>query len=118
MSRLSPEFIEAAEKAILSDMLVPEGSIVVPSISCQYYNYAIEMWNDITKEEMPLNTYFQFASNAMGMQSYGYYKANNGRIYIIEAFINEIRKVYIPSNSIECLTDLLNNKNNINYEQP
>ena len=117
MSRLSPEFIEAAEQALLSDVLVPEESNNVPSISCQYYDYAIEMWNDINKEDVPLNTYLQFASNAMGMRSYGYYKANNGKIYIIEAFMNEITDIYVPSNKIECLTKTLNNKNSKNCEE-
>ena len=28
------------------------------------------------------------------MTSYGFYKANNGKIYIIEAFLNEINQVY------------------------
>ena len=38
MSTLSEEYIIAAEQAILSDKLVPKTSLVVPSISCQYYD--------------------------------------------------------------------------------
>ena len=65
----------------------------------------MEMWNLIQKSN--INDYYEFASNAFGMQSYGFYKANNGEIYIIEAFINEISKIYIPSKNIDCLKDLI-----------
>lgn len=106
MSSLSEENIIATEEAILSDKLVPKESLVVPSISCQYYDDAEEGWKFIQNSK--INSYFQFASNALGMTSYGFYKANNGQIYIIEAWINEIRKIYIPSKNIDCLKNLIN----------
>jgi len=106
MTTLSEEYIIAAEEAILSDKLIPKDSLVVPSISCQYYNDAETEWNFIKNSEK--NSYRQFASNAYGMSSFGFYKANNGQIYIIEAWINEIVKVYIPSKNIACLKNLIN----------
>ena len=108
MSTLSEEYIIAAEQAILSDILVPKTSLVVPSISCQYYDEAEEAWKFIQNSQK--NSYRQFASNALGMSSYGFYKANNGQIYIIEAWINEIRNVYIPSKNIDCLKNLINDE--------
>jgi hypothetical protein len=41
------------------------------------------------------------------MYSYGFYKANNGKIYIIEAWDNNITKVYIPSKKWDCLTNII-----------
>jgi hypothetical protein len=43
------------------------------------------------------NHYIQYASNGFGFQSYGFYNANNGKIYIIEAYMNKISKIYVPS---------------------
>lgn len=42
------------------------------------------------------------------MSSFGFYKASNGQIYIIEAWMNEIVKVYIPSKNIACVKNLIN----------
>jgi len=41
------------------------------------------------------------------MTSYGFYKANDGQIYIIEALINEIRKIYFATNKIHCLSHII-----------
>lgn len=103
MTILSQSNIDAAEKAIMSDMLVTDGS--VPSISMEYYENAENEWRNIQDDTM--FSYRLFASNAYGMQSYGFYKANDGKIYIIDAWMNEIRRIYIPSDKIDCLKNLI-----------
>lgn len=105
MSKLSEELIVITEEAILSDMLVPKDDNTEPSISYQYYDDAEEAWNLIKNSEK--NYYIQFASNGAGMTSYGFYKANDGQIYIIEAWINEIRKIYFATNKIHCLSHVI-----------
>jgi hypothetical protein len=101
---LSEEYINAAEQAILSDKLVPKDTST-PSISYQYYDDAENEWKLIQNDN--INSYRQFASNGMGMTSYGFYKANNGKIYIIEAFLNKISKIYLPSKRIDCLRNII-----------
>ncbi len=106
-STLSEQSINLAEKAIQSDKLILEDSNIQPSISYQYYNTAEEAWKLITGENVPINSYILFASNSYGYISYGFYKSNNNNIYIIEAYLNNISKVYVASKKIDCLTNLI-----------
>ena len=86
-------------------MLVPKDHYLEPSISYEYYDDAEEAWNLIKNSEK--NYYKQFASNGAEMTSYGFYKANDGQIYIIEVCINEIRKIYFATNKIYCLNHII-----------
>jgi hypothetical protein len=107
MNLLSKEYIEVIEKAILSNKLVPYG-LDQPNISSKYYENAEIEWNFIKNAD--INSYSEFAFNACGIISYGFYKANNRRIYIIESFLNEIIYVYIASKNIDCLKDIITDK--------
>jgi hypothetical protein len=105
MFKLSQGLIDITEDAILSDKLMQEDTKNVPAISYRDYEDAECGWKAIKKSEN--NYYIQFASNGGGMSSYGFYKANNGGIYIIEAWANEITKVYIPSKKWDCLQNVI-----------
>jgi hypothetical protein len=102
-TKFSQQLIDITEKAILSGT-----TDSVPAISYRDYEEAETGWNIIKNSEK--NHYIQFASNAFGYQSYGFYKANNGKIYIIEAYMNEISKVYIPSKKWDCLQNVINDE--------
>lgn len=105
MSKFSEELINITEAAIISDKLVPKDCDNVPAISCSDYYTAETGWKIINKCDK--NYYLQFGSNAGGFTSYGFYKANNGQIYIIEAWVNEIKKVYVPTKNWDCLTNFI-----------
>jgi hypothetical protein len=105
---LSKKLIEEIENAILSCKLVTDTSIQ-PTIYLKHYENAEIEWNNIQKSE--INSYSQFASSSCGTVSYGFYKANSGKIYIIESFINEINYIYLVSKKIDCLKDIIDNKN-------
>lgn len=105
MSRLDEESIVKAEEAILSDMLCSENEIC---ISCRYYQDAAETWKLIKNSEK--NSYKYFASEGNGMTSYGFYKANNGQIYIIEAWMNDITNIYLVSKNISFLKRFINDE--------
>ena len=109
MSKFSEELIIITELAIQSDKLIPidDEDNYLPSISYRHYDDAKYCWNIINKSDK--NYYLQFADNAMGMASYGFYKANNGQIYIIEAWANKITNVYIPSKKWDCLKNIISN---------
>ena len=108
MSKLSQQLIDITEQAILSNKLMPKDTDKLPAISYRDYEDAESAWNIIKNNEK--NYYLQFASNGAGMCSYGFYKANNGKIYIIEAWVNEITKVYIPSKKWDCLKNVMINE--------
>jgi hypothetical protein len=101
MSKLSQNLIDIVEEAILSNKIMEMDTDNVPAISYRDYEDAETGWNIIKNSEN--NFYKQFASNGFGMSSYGFYKANNGNIYIIEAWVNELTKIYIPSKKWDCL---------------
>lgn len=107
MSKFSQVLIDITEEAITSDKLMPKDTDNLPAISCRDYEDAKSAWNIINNSDK--NYYLQFGYNAGGMTSYGFYKANNGKIYIIEAWINNITKVYIPSNKWDFLENIIDN---------
>ena len=106
-TKFSQKLIDITEEAILSK-LMPKETDKIPAISYRDYEDAENGWNLIKNSEN--NHYIQFASNGFGMSSYGFYKANNGEIYIIEAWVNEITRVYIPSKRWDCLQNVIKNE--------
>jgi hypothetical protein len=105
--RLLKKYIDAAEEAILSDSNNTDYSSLNCQISLDDYDCLREKWVLIQDDE--INSYHQFASNGCGMHSFGFYKANNGKIYIIDGFLNEIRNVYIVTKKFQFISDLLLN---------
>jgi hypothetical protein len=105
MSKLSQKLIDIIEEAILSNKLMSKDTDNIPAISYCDYENAESGYNMIKYKEN--NYYIQFASNSAGMCSYGFYKANNGEIYIIQAWINKITKIYIPSKKWNCLQNVI-----------
>ena len=104
-TKFSQQLIDITEEAILSDKLMPKDTDRLPAISYRDYEDAENGWNIITNSEN--NYYIKFASNGNGMSSYGFYKATNGEIYIIEAWANKITRVYIPSKNWHCLQNVI-----------
>ena len=105
MTKFSQQLIDITEQAILSDKLMAKDTNNLPAISYRDYEDAESGWNIIKNSEK--NYYIQFASDGAGMCSYGFYKANNGKIYIIQAWVNNITKVYIPSKKWDCLKNII-----------
>ena len=96
MSRfLSEENINLVEEFISSQE--PSGSM--PNISETDREQTINDWKMINLPETLCTSYLQFASNANGMISYGFYKTMKNEIYIIEAYCSVIRKYYNIDNN-------------------
>jgi hypothetical protein len=93
-TKFSQQLIDITEKAILYGT-----TDSVPAISYRDYEEAETGWNIIKNSEK--NHYIQFASNGFGYQSYGFYKANNGKIYIIGKDNFPIRYEYSPLNNFD-----------------
>lgn len=105
-NNLSRQNIELAEQAIKSDKLMPIEKNDMLSISYRDYEKAELAYKNITKETTPVTSYSIFGGNALGMQSFGLYKARNNKIYIIDAYLGEIRRVFVPDKNIDCFKDL------------
>lgn len=103
--KISQTYIVEAEKAILSDINTSDSFPINCSISMEHHECLREKWILIQDDE--INSYHQFASNGYGMQSFGFYKANNGKIYIIDAFMNDIRKIYLVTEDCHFVRDLV-----------
>ena len=101
-TKFSQKLIDITEEAVQNDINTTDH---LPQISYRDYDEAENGWNIIKNSEK--NHYIQFASNGFGYQSYGFYKANNEKIYIIEAWMNNITKVYIPSKKWDCLQNVI-----------
>ncbi len=89
---LSEENIELAEKFIVNNPC-KKG---YPCLSISDTAYAVICYQDI-KDSLP-TSYILFGSNAYGCTSYGFYKTKNNKIYIIEAYINNIVSYYDTEN--------------------
>jgi hypothetical protein len=105
--KLSNENIVLAEEAILSDKLKPISKNYMLSISLEYYELAKLGYLEMIQEETPVTSYMKFAFNGGGMQCYGFYKAKNGTVYVIDSFMNNISGVYIPDKNMDCLRDIV-----------
>jgi hypothetical protein len=93
MSRfLSETNIELLENFIATNE--PYSSDLLPAISEYYRNDAINDWNTINDADTPVTTYLQFASAALGMTSYAFYKTKDGRIFLISAWCSELSCYY------------------------
>ena len=96
MSRfLSEENINLVEEFISAQ----EPSDSMPNISETDREQTINDWKTINLPETLCTSYLQFASNANGMISYGFYKTIKNEIYIIEAYCSVIRKYYNIDNN-------------------
>ena len=105
MSKLPEQLIIETEEAILSDKLMSDDYDNLPAISYRDYEDIKYGWDLINKSDK--NYYIQVASNGGGFTSYGFYKTNNGKIYIIEAWMNKITKIYNPTKNWDCLKYLI-----------
>lgn len=105
--KLSEKFIELSEEAILSDKLVDEDTFLKPCISYKDYDSVEDGWNWINQEDVLVTSYTLVASNAYGYTSYGFYKAKSGKIYMIQAYLNDIQHIFVPSKNIDCLKNLI-----------
>jgi hypothetical protein len=97
---LSCEEIVNAEQAINSDKLQPIENNCMLDISCRYYKFARKCYEQMINETTPNTSYVIFAENANGMEAYGLYKSRDGKIYIIESYLGEIRKIFISDKNI------------------
>ena len=89
MSRhLSNNHIELIEQFIASNS--PSDNDSLPAISERDKDDVISDWKTINDPNTPETTYLQFASNAQGMSSFGFYKSRNGSIFMVSAFCNKI----------------------------
>ncbi len=87
MSQLSNTNIENVEEYIKNNKLGDE----IPAISEYMKPDAAKYWKQI--EVAPSTYYYKFAEAAYGMTSYGFYKSREGKIYIINAYINSISNI-------------------------
>jgi len=85
---LSESYIQITENFIRNN----EPRSGYPAISYANLEVAAEYWEKINN--LPVESYLQFGEASLGMVSYGYYKAHNEQIYIINAFCNEINSYY------------------------
>jgi hypothetical protein len=105
MSRqLSEENIEIVEEFIRNN----KPANYVLQISEWDREQAVSDWITINDSETPTSTYLQFGSDGGGMTSYGYYKAKNNDIYIINAFLNTISCYYKVDSSWYVLNNIEN----------
>jgi len=110
--KISQKNINIIEDFITNDNIKKSDIFKTPCISLEYYDDMRETWTLIQNDDK--NSYYYFASNGGGMNSYGFYKANNGKIYIVDAFINDIRSIYMITDNFHFLKDMdkfdMNNK--------
>jgi hypothetical protein len=93
MSRfLSQSNIELLENFIATNE--PYSSDLLPAISEYYRDDAIKDWKTINDPNTPITSYLQFASAALGMTSYGFYKTKDGRIFLVSAWCNDLNSYY------------------------
>lgn len=83
---LSKTYVEIAEKFIASCKPYKQ----YPSISEYDRESTIESWAKINELDAPSTTYLQFADNALGMNTYAFYKSLNNKIYILTAFMGNL----------------------------
>ena len=106
-NNLTQRNIELAEDAICSDILQTIDNNHILSISCRDYELAQLGYKEIIKDTTPNMSYFIFGGNAFGMQSYGLYKSREGKIYIIDSFMENIQRVFIPDKNIDCFKNII-----------
>lgn len=95
LTQLDATYIHMAEDAIANHMFSDINDLC---ISCHHYTNARDAYTII--KSATKNSYIRFAENAMGMRVYGYYKANDENIYIIDSFMNNIDAVYVADDEL------------------
>ncbi len=98
LTQLDATYVQMAEDAIANHKLSDINDLC---ISCHHYTNARDAYTII--KTATKNSYVRFAENAMGMRAYGYYKANNENIYIIDSFMNNIEAVYVVDDMLSFL---------------
>ena len=104
---LSNVNILRAENAIKSDKLQPIEHNYKMSLSYQYYDEVQTIYKEFVKDSTLPSSYFIFGGNAGGMQVFGLYKSIDGKIYIIDSYMNEIKNVFIPDKNMDWFTDII-----------
>lgn len=93
MSRfLSQSNIELLENFIATNE--PYSSDLLPAISECYRNDAINDWKTINDPNTPVTSYLQFASAALGMTSYAFYKTQDGRVFLVTSWCSDLTCYY------------------------
>jgi hypothetical protein len=106
-NNLSNYNIQIAEEAIKSDKLYPIENNHLLSISCQDYYLAELAYKEMIKDTTQNTSYFIFGGNAYGMQAFGFYKSIDGKIYIIDSWMGNIQRVFIPDKNIDCFKHII-----------
>jgi len=106
LNYLSDNNIIKAEEAINSDKLQPIENNNMLSISYQYYEFAEKAYEEIIKDTTPCTSYIRFAENCYGFKVYGFYKSKNNKIYIIDSYIEDIQRVFIPDYTMKFIKNL------------
>jgi hypothetical protein len=89
-TRLSDSNIELVEKFIYTNPITDFS----PAISIIDTENGKKAYQQILKESP--TAYIHFGSNSCGMTSYGFYKTKANQIYVIQAYIGDIRYYYSP----------------------
>ena len=105
--QLSQYNIERVEEALKSDKLQDIDKNYYLSISCQYYDDAEFCYKEMIKESTPVTSYLRFAANGYGFQTYGFYKARDGKVYIVDTYLENIQKIFVPDKNIQCLENVI-----------
>lgn len=105
--KLSLSNIDKVEEALQTDKLQSIEDNYKVSISFQYFAFAKLGYTEMLKETTKVTSYLQFAFNAGGMRTYGFYKAKNSKIYIIDSWLGDIENIFIPDKNIECFMDII-----------
>jgi hypothetical protein len=93
MSRfLSQSNIELLENFIATNE--PYSSDLLPAISEYYRDDAIKDWKTINDPNTPVTSYLQFASAALGMTSYAFYKTQDGRVFLVTSWCSDLTCYY------------------------
>jgi hypothetical protein len=95
LTQLNRNYIQMAEDAIANHKFSDINDLC---ISCHHYTNVKDAYTII--KTATKNSYIRFAENAMGMRAYGYYKANDENIYIIDSFMNNIEAVYVADDML------------------
>jgi len=106
-NQLSDANILIAEQAIKSDKLCPIENNHMLSISFKDYYLAELAYKEMIKDTRQNTSYFIFGGNSYGMQAFGFYKSIDGKIYIIDSWMGNIQRVFIPDKNIDCLKHII-----------
>ena len=95
MTILSEEEIKILEKYIVANEPSQDDRIVT-SISCNDLVYGKYIYN--TLHDKPVTYIEHFGSNAFGYTCYSLYKARNGKIFVIQTYMQMVQAYTLVSN--------------------